>query len=57
MGEEGSFEIWEYEFQGDPLFPDDSATWSNSLHARFLFVDRMGTGDYHLEFTNIPLKF
>lgn len=57
VGEEGSFEVWEYEFQGDPLFPDDTITWSNSLHARFLFVDRMGTGDYHLEFTNIPLKF
>jgi len=57
VGEEGSFEVWEYEFQGDPLFPDDSVTWSNSLHARFLFVDRMGTGDYHLEYTNIPLKF
>jgi GWxTD domain-containing protein len=52
VGSEGSFELWIYDFDGDPLF-DEQAKWSENIGYRFLFVDRRGDGSYHLEFTNL----
>ncbi len=43
----GSFEVWTYGFQGDPLLPDDTGmTVDQGL--RFLFVDKDGYGSYRL---------
>ncbi len=55
VGQEGAFELWEYELDGDPLLPVTSG-WSENVDLRFLFVDRAGSGDYRLEFTNVPLQ-
>ena len=43
----GSFEIWSYNFKGDPLLADDKGM---TVHQgmRFLFVDKDGFGDYRL---------
>lgn len=43
----GSFEIWNYNFKGDPLLADDKGM---TVHQgmRFLFVDKDGFGDYRL---------
>ena len=43
----GSFEIWSYNFKGDPLLPQDKGM---TVHPglRFLFVDKDGYGDYRL---------
>ena len=55
IGSEGSFELWEYQFDGDPLFGEQN--WSENLDLRFLFVDRRGDGVYRLEFSNLPTRF
>lgn len=53
VGQEGSFELWIYRGDGDPLF-ESSAVWGESLDLRFLFVDRLGIGQFELEFSNLP---
>lgn len=55
IGSEGSFELWEYDFDGDPLFA--GSHWSENVDLRFLFVDRRGDGSYRLEFSNMPTRF
>jgi GWxTD domain-containing protein len=50
---ERGFELWHYILQGDPLIPG-YAGWAENVDLRFLFVDRTGSGDYLLEFTNLP---
>ena len=43
----GSFEVWSYNFKGDPILPDDAGmTVKQGL--RFLFLDQDGIGAYHL---------
>lgn len=56
VNREGAFELWQYNLQGAPLLPT-YAGWPQNLDLRFLFVDRAGTGDYRLEFTNLPLHY
>lgn len=51
-GQEGAFELWSYELDGDPLF-GQGAAGSENLDLRFLFVDRDGTGHYRLEYSNL----
>jgi len=47
----GSFEIWNYNFRGDPLLPGDKRmTYDQGL--RFLFLDRDGYGDYRMAGTS-----
>ena len=45
------FELWKYDAAGRPLF--DNRFSRSSMGTRFLFVDRTGTGDYHLESSNV----
>jgi len=43
----GSFEIWNYNFKGDPILPDDKGmTLKQGL--RLLFLDKDGIGAYRL---------
>ena len=56
MNREGSFELWRYNLQGQPLLPEYGG-WSEDIDLRFLFVDRAGTGDYRMEFTNLPTHY
>ena len=51
IGRESSYELWSYEATGDPLF-DHAPIWSEGIDLRFLFVDRMGTGEYQLDYSN-----
>ena len=51
IGRESSYELWSYESTGDPLF-DHAPIWSEGIDLRFLFVDRMGTGEYQLDYSN-----
>lgn len=53
VGQEGSFELWIYRGDGDPLF-DDTGAWAENIDLRFLFVDRLGIGKYELDFSNLP---
>ncbi len=55
VGSEGSFELWEYDFNGDPLF-DEVENWSENIGYRFLFVDRTGDGSYRLEYSNVATR-
>lgn len=50
--EGAAFELWRYQLAGKPLIPVQ-AVMSDNVHLRFLFVDRLGTGEYRLEFTNL----
>jgi len=43
----GGFEVWNYNFKGDPLLPSDNGMTVRS-GLRFLFVDLDGYGDYRL---------
>ena len=45
------FELWKYDAAGRPLF--DNRFSRSSMGTRFLFVDRTGAGDYHLESSNV----
>lgn len=45
-----SFELWKYDRNGKPLF--DNRFSRSSMGARFLFLDRSGSGDYYLESSN-----
>ena len=47
-----AFELWRYQLWGKPLIPSQQILAEN-VHLRFLFVDRLGTGEYRLEFTNV----
>jgi GWxTD domain-containing protein len=49
-----AYEIWEYFGRGDPLLPE-FANPSKRLGFKFIFVDEMGTGDYTLVYSSIPL--
>jgi GWxTD domain-containing protein len=49
-----AYEIWEYFGRGDPLLPE-FADPSQRLGLKFIFVDEMGTGDYTLVYSSIPL--
>jgi GWxTD domain-containing protein len=51
IGQEGAFEMWTYRMAGEPLFPNRVGSAEN-IDVRFLFVDRLGTGDYRLEYSN-----
>jgi GWxTD domain-containing protein len=51
--EGAAFELWRYQMAGDPLI-SAPAVLADNVHLRFLFVDRLGTGEYRLEFTNLP---
>lgn len=43
----GSYEVWNYNFRGDPILPDDKRmTYDQGL--RFLFVDKNGYGEYQM---------
>lgn len=46
-GDTGSFEIWSYNFKGDPIFPGDRMMTVKS-GLRFLFLDSEGYGNYRL---------
>lgn len=46
-----AFELWRYQLMGKPLIPQ--RVLAENVHLRFLFVDRLGTGEYRLEFTNV----
>lgn len=56
IGQEGSFELWVYRLDGDPLLPT-LGHWSENVDLRFLFVDRGGNGVYRLDFTNLPTRY
>lgn len=56
VGREGSFEVWKYEYDGDPLLEHHRPPMTEQQHMRFIFVDRRGVGDYRLEFSNIPTR-
>jgi GWxTD domain-containing protein len=43
----GDFEVWTYNFKGDPIVPADKGMTQRS-GMRFLFVDKDGYGDYRL---------
>ncbi|MCP4292125.1 MAG: GWxTD domain-containing protein [bacterium] len=45
-----SFELWKYDRNGRPLF--DNQFSQSTMGARFLFLDRTGSGDYFLESSN-----
>lgn len=51
IGRESSYELWRYTSVGDPLF-DHAPIWTEDIDLRFLFVDRTGTGDYRLDYSN-----
>ena len=44
------FELWKYDGNGRPLYPNQFSR--SSMGSRFLFVDRTGAGDYYLESSN-----
>ncbi len=44
------FELWKYNGNGRPLYPNQYS--HSSMGSRFLFVDRTGAGDYYLESSN-----
>jgi len=54
IGQEGSFELWSYKLNGDPLFSRGDL-WTENVDLRFLFVDREGNGSYELEYSNTLL--
>ncbi len=45
-----AFELWKYDRNGNPLFENRFSL--SSMGARFLFLDRTGSGDYYLESSN-----
>ena len=51
-----AFELWIYDQFGDPLFESEAPEWSEGTDLRFLFVDQLGTGVYHLETSNYPFR-
>lgn len=53
VGREGSFEVWKYVYEGDPLLEHHRPGLTEQQHLRFIFVDRRGVGDYRLEFSNV----
>jgi len=55
IGQEGSFELWRYDSDGDPLF-EDGGLWGENIDLRFLFVDRMGIGVYELDYSNLETR-
>lgn len=44
------FELWKYNGNGRPLYPNQYSR--SSMGSRFLFVDRTGSGDFYLESSN-----
>jgi GWxTD domain-containing protein len=47
-----AYEVWYYVYRGDPLFEQWYPTgYGQSL--RFIFVDKLGSGDYQLIYTNL----
>ncbi len=47
-----AYEVWYYAYRGDPLFEQWYPTgYGQSL--RFIFVDKLGSGDYQLIYTNL----
>lgn len=55
-GREGGFEVWKYEYIGQPLLEHHRPGLSEQQHIRFIFVDRQGVGDYRLEYMNLPTR-
>ncbi len=51
-----AFELWIYDQVGDPLIESETPEWSEGMDLRFLFVDQLGTGVYHLETSNYPFR-
>lgn len=51
-----AFELWIYDQVGDPLLKSEAPEWSEGTDLRFLFVDQLGTGVYHLETSNSPFR-
>ncbi len=51
-----AFELWIYNQVGDPLLESEAPEWSEGTDLRFLFVDQLGTGVYHLETSNSPFR-
>jgi len=47
-----AYEIWEYDVRGDPLIPDYGQVATDS-GLKFIFVDELGFGDYHLVYTTL----
>lgn len=45
--------IWEYNLRGDPLLTE-YVDHSSKIGLKFIFVDELGVGDYHLVYTNAP---
>jgi len=45
------FELWKYDQNGSPLYENQFSR--NSMGARFLFLDRTGSGDFYLESSNL----
>ncbi len=45
------FELWKYDRNGYPLFENQFSR--SSMGARFLFLDRTGSGDFYLESSNL----
>jgi hypothetical protein len=45
------YEVWHYDRQGTPLFPERESTTSVT-GLRFVFVDESGTGTYVLRYSS-----
>ncbi|RKZ16966.1 hypothetical protein DRQ53_04955 [bacterium] len=56
VGREGGFEVWKYEYNGEPLLAHHRPGLAEQQHIRFIFVDRRGVGDFRLEYSNLPTR-
>ncbi len=48
-----AYTIWEYNLRGDPLL-SDYVDHTSKMGLKFIFVDELGIGDFHLVYTNAP---
>ncbi|MBP7669561.1 MAG: GWxTD domain-containing protein [Candidatus Eisenbacteria bacterium] len=48
--DDSAYEVWDYTGKGNPLFSDDPAA---NHPLRFVFVDKLGIGNYRLVYTNL----
>lgn len=50
-----AYQIWDYTARGDPLLPE-YVNPGYSIGLKFIFVDEMGTGDYSMVYSSVPLQ-